>query len=65
MASPISNTEMLQEADAAVIQAGDFRINCSTRTVILRGHELWLAGEEFELLFLISHPNKLATPPRS
>lgn len=55
--------ETLPRLDAAVIQTGDFRIDLATRSVTLRGRELRLAAEEFDLLvFLTSHPKKMVTP---
>jgi DNA-binding response OmpR family regulator len=46
-----------------VIEAGDFRIDLATRSVSVRGHELRLAPDEFDLLvFLTSHPKKMVTP---
>jgi DNA-binding response OmpR family regulator len=44
------------------VQLGDFKINLDQRTVTLRDQELRLTSEEFDvLLFLASHPRRLAT----
>ncbi|HXZ78391.1 MAG TPA: winged helix-turn-helix domain-containing protein [Terriglobales bacterium] len=46
-----------------VIDVGDFHIDLSARTATVRGRELRLTPEEFDLLmFLTSHPKKLVTP---
>jgi len=45
-----------------VIDVGDFHIDLSARTATVRGRELRLSSEEFDLLmFLTSHPRKLVT----
>ena len=46
-----------------LIECGDLRINTAERIATLRGHELHLASEEFDvLLFLTTHPQRLVTP---
>ena len=46
-----------------LIECGDLRINTAERIATLRGHELHLASEEFDvLLFLATHPQRLVTP---
>jgi two-component system KDP operon response regulator KdpE len=50
------------EEDAAVIQAGDFRIDVPGRTVIVKEREVHLTPKEFELLvYLAKHPGKVLT----
>jgi len=45
-----------------VIECGDFRIDTGSRKVTLRGEELRLVSEEFDVLvFLASHPQRLVT----
>jgi two-component system, OmpR family, KDP operon response regulator KdpE len=45
------------------IESGDFRIDLARRTVTLRGRDLPLTSEEFDLLvFLAGHPQRLITP---
>lgn len=59
----MATVEMLPKPDAAVIEIGDFRIDLARRSVTLRGRELRLAPDEFDLLvFLTSHPKKMVTP---
>jgi two-component system, OmpR family, KDP operon response regulator KdpE len=46
-----------------MIESGDFKIDLAERTVTLRGQELRLISEEFDVLvFLASHPQRLVTP---
>ena len=46
-----------------VIESGDFRIDIGRRIVVLRGEELELTSEEFDvLMFLVNHPQRLITP---
>jgi len=48
---------------AGIIEAGDFKIDLDQRTVILRGRELQLSSEEFDVLvFLARHPQSMVTP---
>jgi two-component system KDP operon response regulator KdpE len=50
-------------AVAEVIESGDFRIDLSKRTAALRGRELDLNSEEFDVLvFLAGHRQRLVTP---
>ncbi len=59
----MATVEVVPKPNAAVIETGDFRIDLAARTVIVRGRELRLSSEEFNLLlFLTSHPKKMATP---
>ena len=46
-----------------VIESGDFRIDLAARSATLRGQELRLTCEEFDVLvFLTNHPQRLITP---
>jgi DNA-binding response OmpR family regulator len=46
-----------------MIESGDFKIDLDERTVALRGQELRLASEEFDVLvFLVGHRQSLVTP---
>jgi two-component system KDP operon response regulator KdpE len=48
---------------AEMIESGDFKIDRAKRTVTLRGEELRLSSEEFDVLvFLAGHPQRLVTP---
>jgi len=49
--------------DSEIIENGDFRIDLGARRASVRGQELRLSNEEFELLvFLIGHPTSIITP---
>jgi DNA-binding response OmpR family regulator len=46
-----------------IIEVGDFRVEVGERVVTLRGEELPLTAEEFDvLLYLIGHPQRCVTP---
>jgi two-component system KDP operon response regulator KdpE len=46
-----------------MIEAGDFKIDLAARTVTLRGEDLSLTVEEFDVLvFLAGHPQRMVTP---
>jgi len=46
-----------------IIEVGDFRLEVAERVVTVRGEELSLAAEEFDvLLYLIGHPQRCVTP---
>lgn len=46
-----------------IIESGDFKIDLATRKVTLRGEDLSLTSEEFDVLvFLAGHPQRLVTP---
>jgi two-component system, OmpR family, KDP operon response regulator KdpE len=50
-------------ADGDVIATGDFRLDLRTRQVTIRGQDLHLTEEEFEMLvFMIGHPKSIITP---
>lgn len=53
-----------REAETSeVLAAGDFRIDLASRRATVRGQELQLNQEEFEVLvFLIGHPTSIITP---
>jgi len=49
--------------DESIIAVGDFRIDYAARRATVRGQQLQLSGEEFEMLvFLIGHPRSIITP---
>jgi DNA-binding response OmpR family regulator len=55
--------ESKPENSADIIESGDFRIDLQSREASVRGQELRLSDEEFELLvFLIGHPTRIITP---
>jgi two-component system, OmpR family, KDP operon response regulator KdpE len=46
-----------------LIEIGDFRIDTLQRSVTLRGQQLPLTSQEFDVLvFLVGHPQQLVTP---
>ena len=48
---------------SGMIESGDFKIDLAARTVTLRGGDLPLTSEEFDVLvFLAGHPQRLVTP---
>jgi len=53
----------LTSGDETVIASGDFRIDLRAHRVFVRGHELRLDEEEFEMLvFLAGHHTNIITP---
>jgi two-component system KDP operon response regulator KdpE len=51
-----------EQADNAVIAAGDFRIDIPARTVGVKDHEVRLTPKEFDLLvYFAKHPGKVIT----
>jgi two-component system response regulator RegX3 len=45
------------------MEVGDFRINTAERTAMLRGQDLGLTSDEFDVLvFLTTHPQRCVTP---
>ena len=54
--------ESRDETHKNIIANGDFRIDNQSRTVTVRGRELILTSEEFDLLvFLVGHPRRVVT----
>lgn len=50
-------------ANQDIIVDGDFRLDLQTHEVTIRGQELRLTEEEFEMLvFMIGHPKSIITP---
>ena len=48
---------------AGRIEMGDFILDTAHRSVTLRGKELWLTSEEFDVfLYVTGHPQRLVTP---
>jgi len=46
-----------------IIENGDFRIDLRSHTATVRGQELTLTSEEFDMLvFLAGHPRRVITP---
>jgi DNA-binding response OmpR family regulator len=59
----IRHVEEERVSSTAVIEVGDFRIDTAERTATLRGQELPLTTQEFDVLvFLTGHPQRLVTP---
>ena len=51
------------DSDESVVTAGDFRIDLRSHRVLVRGQELRLDEDEFEMLmFLSGHPTNIVTP---
>ena len=62
-----SKTELLQDGDdqgsPSAIEIGDFVIHTVKRTARVRGEDLKLTSEEFDVLvFLTTHPQRCVTP---
>jgi DNA-binding response OmpR family regulator len=56
-------SESTPENPSETVVSGDFRIDLGSRQVNVRGQELRLSDEEFELLvFLVGHPTRIITP---
>lgn len=52
----------LNQAVPPVLEAGDFRVDLETRSVVVRGREVRLTPKEYDLMvYLISHPGKVLT----
>jgi len=50
-------------APPETVEVGDFTINTAERTAMLRGQDLRLTSEEFDVLvFLTTHPQRCITP---
>jgi DNA-binding response OmpR family regulator len=56
-------SESKLENSREIMENGDLRIDLGTRQARVRGEELQLSEEEFELLvFLVGHPTSIITP---
>jgi DNA-binding response OmpR family regulator len=52
-----------EEAQNDIIENGDFRIDLRSHEVTVRGQEVKLTSEEFDMLvFLAGHPRRVITP---
>jgi len=52
-----------REKSCEIVESGDFRIDLGSRQAQVRGQELRLTDEEFELLvYLVGHPTSIITP---
>ena len=50
------------ESETTVLEAGDFRIDLETRSVVVEGREVHLTPKEYDLLvYLLRHPGKVLT----
>jgi two-component system KDP operon response regulator KdpE len=61
----IAERETAEQSDSltGMIESGDFKIDLAARTVTLRGEDLSLTAEEFDVLvFLAGHPQRMVTP---
>ena len=59
------DTELAEQSVSltGMIESGDFKIDLAARSVTLRGEDLPLTSEEFDVLvFLAGHPQRLVTP---
>ena len=65
-ADDLREKSVTADADASssqIIESGDFRIDLLRRSVTLRGKELDLTPEEFDVMvFLAGHPQSVITP---
>jgi len=61
-ASPDREPAGSADPSSNIIEAGDFRIDLLDRSASLRGRELELTSEEFDVLvYLVGHPQRLVT----
>jgi DNA-binding response OmpR family regulator len=61
--APAQGSAGLGNCLGGMIESGDFRIDLVRRSATLRGRELLLTLEEFDVLvFLTGHPQRLITP---
>ena len=50
------------DSDATVLEAGDFRIDLETRSVVVEGREVHLTPKEYDLMvYFLRHPGKVLT----
>ncbi|SRR6266498_390945 len=55
-------SQVTAEAPATILQAGDFRIDLESRSVVVRGREVHLTPKEFDLLtYFVKHAGKVLT----
>ncbi|MBZ5705640.1 MAG: winged helix-turn-helix domain-containing protein [Acidobacteriia bacterium] len=55
--------EVQEETQNDILESGDFHIDLRSRTVTVRGQEIHLTSEEFDMLvFLAGHPRRVVTP---
>ena len=58
----LRRTSAAEEAEASLIEIGDFRIDVPGRRVEVRNHEIHLTPKEFDVLvYLAKHPDKVVT----
>lgn len=58
----LRRTSVVEEAEASLIEIGDFRIDVPGRRVEVRNHEIRLTPKEFDVLvYLARHPDKVVT----
>jgi len=61
--TPERGTAEQSDSLTGMIESGDFKIDLAARTVTLRGEDLSLTTEEFDVLvFLAGHPQRMVTP---
>jgi DNA-binding response OmpR family regulator len=61
--SRVEETQKGARATSETILVGDFAINTAARTATVRGQDLQLTSEEFDVLvFLTTHPQRCVTP---
>jgi two-component system KDP operon response regulator KdpE len=57
------SSDSAREDSPEIIESGDFRIDLGSRHATVRGQQLRLSDEEFELLvYLVGHPTSIITP---
>jgi DNA-binding response OmpR family regulator len=55
-----NNKTEKEQANSNVLNIGDMRIDCDSRSLFIRGKEIYLTAKEFDLLeLLITNPNKV------
>jgi two-component system, OmpR family, KDP operon response regulator KdpE len=59
----VQDAECQTVSSTELIEIGDFKIDTISRSATLRGEELKLTSEEFDVLvFLAGHPQRVVTP---
>jgi two-component system KDP operon response regulator KdpE len=62
MRAALRRAPSAEDTASAVLEAGDFRLDLETRSVMVRGKEIHLTPKEFDLLaHLLSHSGKVLT----